>query len=308
MSLGNVSGKIIHQFVIGGFDTLDRPLTVGIVILCIYLLVMLSNVANICFILHDKRLHKPMYLLICNLALVDMLYSSSACPTMIGVLVAGDKAIAYVSCFIQMFVFHLGGVMEMFAISVMAFDRLIAISNPLRYQSILTNVRTLVLTGALWLVACAFVAVMPATVLSLPYCHSTLKYTFCDYAALVRATCVNPILVLHVPFVFIVLSYVCILLALFRITTWEGCVKALKTCTSHLLRVALFLLPFISTYIAAVTFSLHPNARIICLSLASAIPLMLNPVIYVLNTEEIRTGKHKDRRQTVQQQGTEQGN
>uniref|UniRef100_A0A8C7F7N9 G-protein coupled receptors family 1 profile domain-containing protein n=1 Tax=Oncorhynchus kisutch TaxID=8019 RepID=A0A8C7F7N9_ONCKI len=288
MSLGNVSGKIIHQFVIGGFDTLDRPLTVGIVILCIYLLVMLSNLANICFILHDKRLHKPMYLLICNLAVVDMLYSSSACPTMIGVLVAGDKAIAYVSCFIQMFVFHLGGVMEMFAISVMAFDRLIAISNPLRYQSILTNVRTLVLTGALWLVACAFVAVMPATVLSLPYCHSTLKYTFCDYAALVRATCVNPmntVLVLHVPFVFIVLSYVCILLALFRITSWEGLVKALKTCLSHLLRVALFFLPFISTYIAAVTFSLHPNARIICLSLASAIPLMLNPVIYVLNTE-----------------------
>ncbi|XP_038818096.1 olfactory receptor 4D2-like [Salvelinus namaycush] len=107
---------------------------------------MLANVANICFILHDKRLHKPMYLLICNLAVVDMLYSSSASPTMIGVLVAGDKTIAYVSCFIQMFVFHLGGVMEMFAISVMAFDRLIAISSPLRYQSILTNVRTLVLT------------------------------------------------------------------------------------------------------------------------------------------------------------------
>ncbi|KAM9441625.1 olfactory receptor 1M1-like [Salvelinus alpinus] len=300
MSLGNVSGKIIHTFVIGGFDTIDRPLTVGIVILCFYLLVMLANVANICFILHDKRLHKPMYLLICNLAVVDMLYSSSASPTMIGVLVAGDKTIAYVSCFIQMFVFHLGGVMEMFAISVMAFDRLIAISSPLRYQSILTNVRTLVLTGALWVVACAFVAVMPATVLSLPYCHSTLKYTFCDYAALVRATCVDPSyyfnmitivtsFLLFGTFCFICLSYIWIIFAMVKMSSKNDKRKMYSTCFSHLIVVVCYYVPlFVRIVLTRLGVVLTLEERHGLMIGAILGPSLVNPFVYCFRTKEIK--------------------
>ncbi|XP_035856996.1 putative olfactory receptor 13C6 [Sander lucioperca] len=178
MSLQNASINIT-EFIIGGFDTTKRPIIVGVVILIIYVLAVLANILNILFIIYDKRLHKPMYLLICNLAVVDILYNCS-CPTMIGVLVAGVNTISYVPCLIQMFVYHLGAVMEMFALSVMAFDRLIAFSYPFHYHSYLTNVRTLVLTCILWIVACSFVAVLPATLLPLPHCDSKLKYTFCE--------------------------------------------------------------------------------------------------------------------------------
>ncbi|XP_032365599.1 olfactory receptor 4D10-like [Etheostoma spectabile] len=144
MSLQNASINIT-EFILTGFDTTKRPIVVGVVILITYVLAVSANILNILFIICDKRLHKPMYILICNLAVVDILFTSS-CPTMIGVLVAGVSTISYVPCLIQMYVYHLGMVMEMFTLSVMAFDRLIAFNYPFHYHSYLTNVRILILT------------------------------------------------------------------------------------------------------------------------------------------------------------------
>ncbi|XP_013770108.1 olfactory receptor 8I2-like [Pundamilia nyererei] len=146
MSLPNASIKVTH-FIIGGFDTVKRPIAVGVVMLITYLLAVIANMLNIILIIFDKRLHKPMYILICNLAVVDILYCCSTTPTMIGVLL---------------------------------------------YHSYLTNTRTLVVTYILWVVASGFVAVMPVTAATLPYCTSRMKYAFCDYAAVIRTTCVDP--------------------------------------------------------------------------------------------------------------------
>lgn len=129
MILYNASIKVT-EFIIGGFDTTKMSVLVGVVILLVYIVAVSANVVNIVVIIYNKKLHKPMYLLICNLAVVDMLLTSSVSPTMVGVLVTGAKKIFYVPCFIQMFAFNLGWVMEAFALSVMAFDRLIAISCP----------------------------------------------------------------------------------------------------------------------------------------------------------------------------------
>nr|XP_013770107.1 PREDICTED: uncharacterized protein LOC106456429 [Pundamilia nyererei] len=89
----NASTKLTH-FIIGGFDTVKGPVAVGVVMLIIYLLAVTGSLVNILFIVSDKQLHKPMYLLICNLAVVDILYTSSATPTMIGVLLAGVNTIS----------------------------------------------------------------------------------------------------------------------------------------------------------------------------------------------------------------------
>lgn len=140
MSSQNISAKNISEFVISGFDTVEHKLPIGVVLLVVYVLAMLANIANICFVAMDKHLNQqPMYIFLCNLSLVDMLYSSSTCPSMISNLIVGYKAISYIPCVLQMCAFHLGGVMEMFAIAAMAMDRLIAISNPLRYHSILNT-------------------------------------------------------------------------------------------------------------------------------------------------------------------------
>ncbi|XP_078100963.1 olfactory receptor 2L5-like [Sander vitreus] len=297
MSLQNTSINIT-EFIIGGFNTTKRPIVVGVVILIIYVLAVLANILNILFIIYDKRLHKPMYLLICNLAVVDILYTSS-CPTMIGVLVAGVNTISYVPCLIQMFVYHLGAVMEMFALSVMAFDRLIAFSYPFHYHSYLTNVRTLVLTCILWIVACGFVAVLPATLLPLPHCDSKLKYTFCEYAALMQTTCVDPtyyfnlvtvisFFLLFFTFIFIGLTYFWIIVFV-KISSSNDKIKLGSTCLSHLIVVTFYYAPlFVTIVLTRLGVILTLEARH-GLTIGSIIahPL-LNPLVYCLRTKEIK--------------------
>ncbi|XP_050921508.1 LOW QUALITY PROTEIN: olfactory receptor 49-like [Lates calcarifer] len=289
----------VTEFIIGGFDTTKRPIIAGMVVLITYILAVFANIVNILFIIYDKRLHKPMYLLICNLAVVDILYISSASPTMIGVLVAGVNTISYVSCFIQMFAFHLGGVMEMFALAVMAFDRLVAISYPFQYHSYLTNGRTLVLTYVLWLVACGFVAVLPATLIPLPHCHSTLKYTFCDYAAVMRTTCVDPnyyfnlvsiiIFFFHFfTFFFICLTYIGIIYFV-KLSSNNDKKKMGSTCLSHLIVVtcyycALFIL-FILTRLGVVLTLEERNGLLIG---TIFVPSLVNPFVYCFRTKEIK--------------------
>ncbi|XP_029571959.1 LOW QUALITY PROTEIN: olfactory receptor 24-like [Salmo trutta] len=210
-----------------------------------------------------------------------------------------SQYITYEACLAIMFFVFFFIALQSMTLVVLACDRFVAICLPLRYHTLLTNTSMSVLITGMWLVNVVIVGTTTVLITRLSYCKTiVIDSYFCDHGPLYRMACndnsvnsimakVNIVLVLHVPFVFIVLSYVCILLALFRITTWEGRVKALKTCISHLLTVALFFLPFISTYIAAVTFSLHSNARYLFVSCFS-FPPMLNPVIYVLNTEEIR--------------------
>ncbi|XP_017539791.1 olfactory receptor-like protein OLF3 [Pygocentrus nattereri] len=297
----NFSRKTITEFVITGFDTFEKPMAVGIAIFVVYMLVMLANFANICFIMLDQRLHQPMYLFICNLAIVDMLYCTSSCPTMISVLVVGYKTISYAPCVLQMFVFGLGFVMELFTISVMAFDRLIAIVNPLRYRSILTNYRSVLLTFLLWILGSATMAVLPATILPLPFCYSTLKFMFCDYGSVVRATCVDPNLyfdlmsvltsvVLFGTFGFICGSYIRIVSVVVKMASNGGKQKVFHTCFSHLIVVICYYGPsFIITVLTRVGVALTLEERH-GLRLGTILgPSLVNPFIYCFRTKEIRS-------------------
>ncbi|XP_065136181.1 olfactory receptor 6N2-like [Paramisgurnus dabryanus] len=299
MSSQNVSTKIISEFVILGLDTVEYKLVTGVVLLLIYILAMFANTANICFIAMDKRLHQPMYIFICNLALVDMLYSSSACPTMIGILLAGYKTISFIPCILQMCAFHLGGVMEMFAIGVMALDRLIAISNPLRYPVILNSTRTVLISVLLWIVAGSVLAIVPATVLPLPFCSSTIQYIFCEYASLIRTTCVDPspyfnmmssllfVLLLGM-FSFICLSYIRIIVAVMKMTLKSNKKKMFYTCLSHLIVITCFYVPMfvrvILTRLGVVLTTDERHGLMVGAMLGSS---LVNPFIYCFRTKEI---------------------
>ncbi|XP_026229127.1 olfactory receptor 6N1-like [Anabas testudineus] len=294
----NASIKV-KEFIIGGFDTVKGPMILGVVMLLVYVVAVLANMLNMLIIIFNKKLHKPMYLLICNLAVVDLLYTSSVSPTMIGVLVTGVKTISYLPCLIQMFVFQLGWVMEMFALAVMAFDRLIAISCPFHYHSYLTNTRMLVLTYILWLVACTFVVVLPATVIPLPYCYSVLKYTFCEYAAVIRTTCVDPnyyfniaaviiFFILFFTFGFICLSYIGIIYFV-KLSSNNEKKKIGSTCLSHLIVVICYYFPvFILVVLTRLGVVLTLEARN-GLNIGSILcPSLVNPFVYCLRTKEIK--------------------
>ncbi|XP_053095808.1 olfactory receptor 6N1-like [Pangasianodon hypophthalmus] len=296
----NVSRKTISEFVITGFDHFEKPMILGIVVLTVYILIMLGNLANICLIVMDKCLHQPMYLFICNLAIVDMLYCTCSCPTMIGNLLIGVKTISYVPCIIQMFVFGLGFVMEVFTISVMAFDRLLAIIKPLHYHTILTNVRSVILTFSLWILGSATVAVMPGTVLPQPFCYTTLKFIFCDYGSVVRATCVDPnpyfdlmailtFFLLFGTFSFICGSYIMIVIVIVKMPSKGSKKKVFNTCFSHLIVVVCYYGPtFLITILTRTGIVLTIEERHGFRIGTILGPSLVNPFIYSFRTKEIR--------------------
>ncbi|KAM6932772.1 olfactory receptor 52H1-like [Lycodopsis pacificus] len=272
---------------------------VGVVILITYVLAILANILNIFFIIVDKRLHKPMYFLICNLAVVDILYASSSIPTMIGVLVAGINTISYVPCLFQMFTVHLGMVMEMLALSAMAFDRLIAVSYPFQYHSYLTNVRTFVLICILWVVACGFVARLLVRLVSLPHCSSKLQYTYCDYAAILRTTCVdlthyfNMVSIVYFFIYFSTLILICLsylyILFVVKLSSNNDKQKMGSTCLSHLMVVTGYYLPsFIRVILTrfGVVLTLEASHGIMIGTILG--PTFLNPVVYCFRTKEIK--------------------
>ncbi|XP_055370056.1 olfactory receptor 4D11-like [Betta splendens] len=298
MSLQNASFKVA-EFIIAGLDTTKSPLLVGVVMLIIYFVSVVANMVNIVIIIYSRKLHKPMYLLICDLAIVDILYTSSASPTMIAVLVSGIKTISYVPCFIQLFAFNLGAVMEMFALAVMAFDRLIAVSCPFQYQRYLTNARVLVVTCLLWIVASGFVAVFPATVIPLPQCNNVLRYTFCSYGALVRTTCADPdyyfnlssILIFFLSFFtfgFILLSYFGIIFFVKSLSICDK-KKMASTCLSHLIVVICYYIPILIvallTRFGVVLTIEERNGLLIGTILG---PCIVNPFVYCLRTKKIK--------------------
>ncbi|KAK1168137.1 olfactory receptor 10G4-like [Acipenser oxyrinchus oxyrinchus] len=289
----------ITEFIITGFNDLEHPKAVGIVILIIYSLILLGSTTNICIIASDKRLHTPMYFFICNLAIVDMMYSSSASVTMLTILLVGVKTVSYKPCAAQMFLYHLGDVMEAFAIGLMAFDRLVAISNPLRYHSIITTNRILLLTITTWIINSSYMGFITGIVDGLPYCRPVIKYTFCDYPGLVRAACVNPddyfvfptivvSLVIYGNFVFILLSYIWIICTVFKISS-ESRKHMFSTCFSHMIVVVCYFVPkFVANILTRVGLVLTIPERNGLHIVATLVPSLVNPVVYCLRTKEIR--------------------
>ncbi|KAI5099240.1 odorant receptor, family G, subfamily 106, member 4, partial [Silurus meridionalis] len=292
--------KIINQFVFTGFDNVEKPVIIGCVILSAYILVMFANLANICFIVIDKHLHQPMYLFICNLAIVDMLYCTSSCPTMIGILIVGFKTITYLPCIFQMYSFSLGLVMEVFTLSVMAFDRLIAIVKPLHYHAILTNIRSVLLTFLLWILGFATLSIVPVTVIPLPLCSSTVKYIFCDYAAVVRTSCVDPepyfnlmssytFSIMLGTFSFICLSYFKIVIVVVKMKSIGNTKKVFHTCLSHLIVIICYYGPiFMMSVITRLGLALSLEERNGLRIWAIIGPSLVNPFVYCFRTKEIR--------------------
>lgn len=301
MLVKNDSQKVITELFFIGFDNVERPLAVGVIMLILYTLTMIVNTANIGFIVMDKRLHQPMYIFICHLAIVDMIYCTSSCPTMIGILLVGDKTISYKACMVQMFIYHFSGRLEMFTITVMAFDRFVAISMPLQYNSLMTNFRSVLITISLWLVGASIVSMLPASIAPLPVCYVTLKYIFCDYASITRATCADPetyfkatgILISCIifgTFGFICLSYIKIAIVVSRMTSNTDKKKTIHTCLNHAIVVVcyytLIFIRIILTRVGIVLTLEELNGLVVG---SIILPSLINPFIYCFRTKEIRS-------------------
>ncbi|XP_027013021.1 putative gustatory receptor clone PTE03 [Tachysurus fulvidraco] len=289
-----------EYFFISGFSGIPYSKYYFIFLIFVYIVSVCGNSFVLYMILSNRSLHIPKYMGIFNLALSDFGETNALIPNLVKTFLFDSQSISYDACLANMFFifFFAGG--QSLTLAAMAYDRFIAICLPLRYHAIVNNSFMFVTLTAIWLFNIITVGTMVLLVTQLSFCKTNeVKSFFCDHGPVYKIACndtwINSLMAnvciaiyLYAPLTAIVLSYIGILLALTKITTWEGRLKALKTCVSHLLIVGVFFLPVVSTYLAATISYLHPNARIINTSLSATIPPMLNPIIYVLNTKEFR--------------------
>uniref|UniRef100_A0A3Q0RVB2 Odorant receptor, family 41, subfamily A, member 3 n=1 Tax=Amphilophus citrinellus TaxID=61819 RepID=A0A3Q0RVB2_AMPCI len=298
------SSAIIHPpgFYIIGFETFPFISVYFIFLAFAYGVTVLFNILVIYVIAFTRHLHTPKFLAVVNLAVIDLFLNTCTIPSMIKIFLVKDNFIPFNLCLLQMYVYYVFAALESFALAVLAYDRLIAICFPLHQNSINTVRSMCCIVSVMWFAALGIVAFTTGIMTRLSFCRSVRVFSyFCDYAPVFRLACNDntmqwfaasllTILILFVPFTLILLSYVSILVTVFRMKSLNSRVKALATCVEHLIVVAIFYIPL--TVIFTIGFYLgviDPDQRVLSLSMASCIPPCVNPIVYSLKTREIKT-------------------
>ncbi|XP_074528694.1 olfactory receptor 1E16-like [Halichoeres trimaculatus] len=287
------------RFYIGGFINVPHAKYFYVFLCFVYIVTVLGNCFLLLVIYLVEALHTPKYMIVFNLAFADLCGSTALIPKLLDTFLFNRRYIVYEACLSYMFFVLVFGAVQSWTLVTMAYDRFIAICFPLRYHTIVTKPAIGVMLLVSWVSSSSFVLFVVKLIDRLSFCRSVVVKTFfCDHSPVYRLACndtsLNNIMAyvaflafLCMPLILIALTYVCISVALKRIASKEERLRAFKTCTSHLILVAVFFLPIICTNIATVVADIHPNARIINSSLTHTIPALLNPIIYSLKTEEV---------------------
>ncbi|XP_040830747.1 olfactory receptor 2Z1-like [Ochotona curzoniae] len=263
-----------------------------------YLLAMAGNACLVLLIWADARLHTPMYLLLSQLSFLDIFFTSVTVPKMMVGFLFGWTSISFGGCGAQMFFFMFLGAAECLLLALMAYDRYVAICNPLRYPVLMRRQVCVLMVLASWLGGSLNASIQTSLTLRFPYCGSRkIAHFFCEVPSLLLLACadteaykqvlfVTGVVVLLVPITFITASYGLILAAVLRMRSVDGRRKALATCSSHLTVVNLFYGPLVYTYMLPARY--HSPGKDDAVSVFyTVLTPMLNPVIYSLRNREV---------------------
>ncbi|XP_064205541.1 olfactory receptor 52E4-like [Anguilla rostrata] len=294
-----LNATIVHPafFIISGFSGIPNTKYYYVFLCFIYIVSILGNTFVMFMIYTDHCLHSPKYIAVFNLAVTDLCVSTALVPPLIDTFLFKSQLISYEACLTNMFFVFLFLFMQSFSLTVLSYDRCVAICFPLRYNEIITNKSVLVITTIFWIIAGLAVLIPVLFINRLSFCKSTvINSFFCDHGPTSRLACndytpsfvmgaTQPAMFFWLPLLFITGTYICIARALLKIASASERLKAMKTCTSHLILVGVYYFPMCIIY-GAIGFIVHHNVRIINASLAMVLPPMLNPIIYSLKTEE----------------------
>uniref|UniRef100_A0A3P9IGW2 Olfactory receptor 1C1 n=1 Tax=Oryzias latipes TaxID=8090 RepID=A0A3P9IGW2_ORYLA len=269
----------------------------------VFFVSVLGNTTVMALIYLDHNLGSGKYVAIFNLAFVDLLGNTALVPKVIDIFLFNHYYISYGECLTFYFFCNICLSMQSLNLVALCYDRLIAILYPLHYQVRVTPKIMLSIVAFIWLFVLTCVLIALGLLTRLSFCDSVVINSFyCDHGPMYRLACNDQTpnlvhgnlliaLILWVPLIIIMSSYICIGHTLAKISTAHERIKAFKTCTAHLSLVAIYFIPVLTVY--NMRANIHPNARIINLSMTTVFPPMLNPIIYVLQTQEIRASLKK---------------
>ncbi|XP_062992987.1 olfactory receptor 5V1-like [Elgaria multicarinata webbii] len=297
-NVGN--GTTVTEFILMGLSDLPAVrFSLFTAFLLIYLVTLVGNGTILLAIGVDSHLHNPMYFFLSNLSLLDIFCPTATVPKMLENLLSESNTISFVGCALQLyFLVALAGT-EVFLLAVMAYDRYVAVCNPLRYTVIMSKRLCLQMAAGTWTTGFLNSLLHNVLTFTLPYCKSNrVNQYYCDIPPVLALSCastyVAEMVVLIVggifgvgAFLVTLVSYVHIISTILRIRSTEGKRKAFSTCTSHLMVVCLFYGTTIFTYIRPSS-SHHPDQDRLVSMLYGVVTPMLNPLIYSLRNKEVK--------------------
>ncbi|XP_068108844.1 olfactory receptor 8H1-like [Hyperolius riggenbachi] len=285
------------QIVVFSCDHDKQPLLFTVFLL-IYLLGLLGNAIIVTVTCADIQLHTPMYFLLCNLSFIDISYITITVPKLMDMLLTGNNSISFVQCFTQMFFFTFIGSIEVILLSLMAYDRYVAICNPLKYHLIMNRRNCLLFLVGIWIPGCVNSALVTVFASNVPQCYSNkIQQFFCNVKALAQISCPDPrfevLIYIEVislglcPFMLSVASYVKIIQIILGINSAHGRRKTFSTCTSHLTVLLIFYGTILFMYMKPTQQDSDELDQVFSVLYAAVAP-MLNPLIYSLRNKEVK--------------------
>ncbi|XP_034615750.1 olfactory receptor 52B2-like [Trachemys scripta elegans] len=267
----------------------------------IYTIAILGNFIILLIVKTEPSLHVPMYYFLCMLAVTDLVLSTSTVPKILSIYWFNSREIDFSACLTQMYFIHSFLVIESGIFVAMAFDRYVAICDPLRHSTILTNSMVAKISLAVVLRGFMLILPYPFLVRQWPYCRTNIiPHTYCEHIAVVNLACtdtrVSSYYGLFVVFcvrgldmIFIAVSYTQILKTIFSLPTKDARLKALGTCSSHLCVILTFYIPVIfSSLTHRFGHNVPLHFHILIANVYLLVPPMLNPIIYGVKTKQIR--------------------
>ncbi|XP_069075160.1 olfactory receptor 1468-like [Pleurodeles waltl] len=303
MELSN--GTTETEFIMLGLSDLPEHQTL---LMVVFLTVYLSNIVGNTMIISltrlDTNLHTPMYFFLGNLSFVDVCFTSSIVPPMLKNMVSLKKTISFHACIAQLFFFLCFACTECILLAAMAFDRYVAICNPLHYMMLMSRKVCIFLVAFSWVLSSLHALLHSLMALRLSFCgHKKIHHFFCDMAPLLTLSCsdttINKLLIyteggmpVAIPFLIVMISYIRIISTILKIRSTHGRWKAFSTCSSHLTVVIFFYSTIAFMYLRPPsTYSIDYD-RIVSIVYTVVAPT-LNPFIYSLRNKDMKGALRK---------------
>ncbi|XP_007519610.2 olfactory receptor 5M11 [Erinaceus europaeus] len=290
----------VTEFILLGLTDLPelQPL-LFVLFLIVYMVTLLGNLGMIVLIRLDSRLHTPMYFFLTNLAFVDMCYTSNATPQMLVNFLSEKKSITFAGCFTQCYLFIALLLTEFYLLSAMAYDRYVAICNPLRYSAKMSRHVCICLATFPFVYGFSEGLFQAILTFRLNFCRSNvINHFYCADPPLIKLSCSDTYVKEHamlisasfnlsISLTIILVSYAFIIAAILRIKSAEGRRKAFSTCGSHMMAVTLFYGSLFCMYVRPPTDKTVEESKIIAIFYTFVSPL-LNPLIYSLRNKDVK--------------------